>query len=79
MTKVMPGQRSLNNFYESVKFHDPRLAEDIREDVLLVGLGGLTPDKSATKDAADRLRRVALDLPVIFARVLDKALDDLGY
>lgn len=67
------------NFYESVKFRSPALAADIREDVILVGLGALCEDKSQVQDAVDRLRRAAFDMPVILARVLDSTLEELGY
>lgn len=74
-----PGQQSLTNFYQSVMFHNPTLAAEIHEDVILVGLGGLAEDKSPAKDAVERLRRVTFDLPVVFSRVLEGTLQDLGY
>lgn len=73
------GQRSLDNFYRSVLFDNPSLASDIYADVFDVSLGGMSEDKSFGKDAAERLRRVAFDLPVIQAKVLDSALSELGY
>ena len=79
MLDLMRGQNSLTNFYRSVGFQNPRLAADIHEDVIIVGLGALAEDKSPAQDAAERLRRVAMDLPVIQARVLNHALEDLGY
>lgn len=75
----MGGQTSLNNFYQSVRFSYPAIAEQIHEDVILAGLYGLCEDKSEARDVVDRLRRAAFDLPVIFARVLDNALEDLGF
>lgn len=75
----MQGQQSLANFYQSVMFSNPSLAADIREDVQTVGIYGLVVDKTPAKDAADRLRRAALNMPVIHARVLDTALADLGF
>lgn len=74
-----PGQRSLNNFYQSVKFQSPNLAEDMYHDVMAVALYGLVADKSPAQGAADRLRQKALDLPEIQKRVLDMALTDLGF
>lgn len=75
----MLGQNSLNTFYQSVKFSNPSLAEEIRDDVMIVALNALLSDKSAGEEAADRLRRAAWDMPVIHARVLENALVDLGY
>lgn len=74
-----PAQQSLNNFYQSVKFQNPRLAEDIYPDVMEVAMGGLVADKTSAQGAAERLRRKALDLPEIQKRVLDMALTDLGF
>lgn len=73
------GQRSLSNFYESVKFMSPTLAADIHDDVMLVAMYGIAADNSPAKEAAERLRRVAWDMPVIHARVLDSALEELGF
>jgi hypothetical protein len=75
----MIGQNSLNNFYQSVKFQNPALAHQIFPDVRMVAVHALASDKSGGKDAADRLRLMALDLPVVFGRVLENALIDLGY
>lgn len=74
-----PGQRSLNNFYQSVKFQSPNLAEDIYHDVVEVALYGLAADKSPAQGAAARLRQKALDLPEIHKRILEQALADLGF
>lgn len=76
---LMLGQQSLNNFYRSVEFQNPVLAAQINVDVGIVKLHAIGADKSGGQEAADRLRRVALDLPVIHARVLENALKDLGY
>lgn len=73
------GQRSLNNFYRSVQFDNPRLAVLMSEDIVVVALHGLSADSSAGQESADRLRRVAIDLPEIQRRVLENALTDLGY
>jgi hypothetical protein len=75
----MTGQRSLINFYQSVRFQNPALADQIHEDVILVGIGSLCEDKSQVQDCVERLRDVAFDLPVIFARVLDGALEEMGF
>jgi len=73
------GQTMLTTFYESVQFQYPSVADAIRADVQLVGLYGLSADKEPAREAADRLRRIAFDLPVIMERTLSSALQDLGY
>jgi hypothetical protein len=73
------GQIQLDNFYRSVQFQNPALADDIRDDVICVSMYGLAADKGPAKDAVDRLRTKAFDMPVVFARVLDSALADLGF
>lgn len=73
------GQRSLNSFYQSVQFENPFLAAEIREDVETVAIHALGADKSGGQEAAERLRRKAFDMPVLFQRVLEGALQDLGY
>ena len=73
------GQKSLNNFYRSVQFSSPAMAELMTENVAAVALNALSADNSAGQEAADRLRRQAFDLPEIHRRVLDSALTELGY
>jgi len=73
------GQQSLTNFYRSVLYSTPVLAELMRENVEIVALNGLSNDSSAGQPAADRLRRQADQLPEIYRRVLDSALTELGY
>ena len=73
------GQRSLDNFYRSVKFSDPILASLMADNVETVARHGLLLDKSGGQEAADRLRRQANQLPQIFRQVLAGALDELGY
>jgi len=76
---MTPGQKSLANFYTSVKFDNPRMAALIHNDVMTVAMYALAADNTYAQDAADRLREKALDLPEIQKRVLDNALTDLGY
>jgi hypothetical protein len=75
------GQQSLNNFYQSVLFNNPNLAQQISDDVITVSLYGLAADKlkSPGQEAADRLRRSTYNLPEIHRRVLNNALIELGY
>jgi hypothetical protein len=75
----MLGQISLNNFFQSVRFDNPRLADQIEMDIAVVSMWGLSKDKTGALESVDRLRRVAFDLPVIQARVLENALTELGY
>lgn len=73
------GQNSLNNFYQSVMFSYPRTAALMSEDVISVALNALAFDKTPGQAAADRLREKAQDLPEIHRRVLENALENLGY
>jgi hypothetical protein len=74
-----PGQISLNNFYQSVRFRDPLLACLMSEDIVSVALNSLALDHSNGQEAADRLRGKACDLPILLCVVLDNALRELGY
>lgn len=74
-----PGQISLNNFYQSVKFANPELAEHIRHDVGVVALYGLSADKTGGQEAAKRLRENTRFLSPVLSMVLGNALIDLGY
>lgn len=74
-----PGQNSLNNFHRSVAFSNPRLADEMQEDIVIVALYALGADKSDGQAAADRLRRAAFDLPPLLSMVLANSLTDLGY
>lgn len=74
-----PGQQSLNNFYQSVKFSNPRTAALMITDVQKVAIFALAQDKTPANEAAENLRRLAQDLPEIHRRVLESALIDLGF
>lgn len=76
---TLPSQQSLANFYYSVEFHDPALAERILLDCHIVALWGLSADKSGGQEAADRLREATRPLPVVFGKVLDQTLTSMGY
>lgn len=73
------GQMSLSNFYVSVHFDNPVMAERMHEDIMMVVLYAIVADKTHGQAAADRLRQQALDLPEIHKRMLDTTLMDLGY
>lgn len=76
----MSGQASLNNFYRSVQFRDPKLATLMSDDVFVVSLHAISLKKSTTgQEAADRLRQRSMDLPVVLQKVLDSALTEMGY
>lgn len=75
----MRGQISLNNFFQSVAFSNPGKALDMQQDVATVAVYAMAADKTPAQDAAERLRRAAEDLPVIQTRVLEHALEDLGF
>jgi hypothetical protein len=75
----MNGQASLNNFYQSLKFNNPSMADLMGDDILNVSLYALSDDKTPGQAAAERLRQHAVYLPEILRRVLESALIDLGY
>jgi len=75
----MNGQQSLNNFYQSVKFHNPSLVYLISDDITTVSLYALSFDKTPGQEAANRLREKTRNLPVVHQRVLESALAELGY
>ena len=75
----MVGQQSLNNFYQSVRFSHPRTAEFMHTDIQKVAIFALAMDKSPAQDAANNLRNLASDLPEIHKRVLENALQELGF
>lgn len=72
-------QQSLSNFYESVKFSNPRTAALMHADILTVALFSLAKDKTPGVRAAYNLRVTAFDLPPVLQRVLEGALTDLGF
>lgn len=76
---MTPGQNSLNNFYQSVRFTNPTLAVLMTDNIITVALNALAEDKSEGQSAADRLRDQASELPEIHRRVLENALINLGY
>lgn len=76
---LMSAQRSLTSFYTSVKFEYPNLAEEMRDDIEVIAINALLHDKSPGQPAANRLLEHSHVLPVIYIRVLESALIDLGY
>jgi hypothetical protein len=72
---------SLRNFYESLRFHSEVKAAIFADDITTVALNAIAHDKSKGQPAATRLREKAVqyDLPEALRRVLNAALDDLGY
>lgn len=77
---TLPTQQSLINFYESVKFHDPELAELMFPHIQIVTLWALGADKSGGQDSADRLREgTRLFLPEVFNKIINTTLDEMGY
>lgn len=79
MTYPLAAQQSLTNFYESVQHRNPALAMVMSDDIRTVALYGLAGDREQAYDAVIRLRDRADSLPVVFSRILDHALEDLGY
>jgi hypothetical protein len=73
------GQQSLNNFYQSVKFSNPRTAALMHADILKVAIFAIAMDKSPAQESADNLRQLSRDLPEVLRRVLESALTELGF
>lgn len=73
------GVRSLNNVYEIIKLNSPIMADAMREDVVLVGLGEMCEDKSQVQDAVERLRTQARNCSGWVAQWVDEALEEMGY
>lgn len=67
----------LDTVYQSLQFNNPTKAEELRSDFETAAIYGLLEDKEPAKEAVGRLRRAALDMPPVFARVLNHTLDDL--
>jgi hypothetical protein len=76
---TLPSQVGLENFYYSVGHHDAALAMSMVDDIQVVALWALGADKSGGQAAANRLREATRALPVVFGRVLDGVLADMGY
>lgn len=76
---TLPSQVSLENFYYSVGYHDARVAIAMVPDIETVALWALGADKRGGQAAADRLREATRPLPVVFGKVLDGVLTDMGY
>lgn len=79
MNYPLAAQQSLTNFYESVQHMNPALAMVMSDDIRTVALYGLAGDRTRAYDAVIRLRARADALPIVFPRILDHALEDLGY
>jgi hypothetical protein len=73
------GQQSLNNFYQSVKFSNPRTAALMHADVLKVAIFAIAADPSPAQESANNLRNLSQDLPEVLKRVLENALVELGF
>lgn len=77
---MIASQQALANFFASVKFQDPELAEFMAPHIEIVSIWGLGADKSGGQDSADRLREGTRQfLPEVFSRVLNATLDEMGY
>lgn len=75
----MAAQQSLSNVFESIRFSNPGLANQMQSDFVAVAIHATASDKSLGQGSAVRLRMFSSDLPEIQKRVLNNTLDDLGY
>lgn len=76
---TLAAQQSLTNFYESVQWSNPGLALRMSADIRKVALYGLSGDRKPAYEAVISLRSLTEGLPPAFIRILDHALEDLGY
>ena len=74
-----PGQQSLENFYISVQFSNPAMAQRMAADIRTVALYSLAANHEPGYAAVARLRELAFGLPPVQSLVLDNALNALGY
>lgn len=79
MIYPLAAQQPLSNFYESVQHRNPGLALVMSDDIRHVALYGLSGDREKAYDAVIRLRGQADGLPTPFPKILDRALEELGY
>lgn len=79
MQYPLAAQQSLTNFFESVTYTNPPLATIMADDIRTVALYGLGGDRVKAYDAVVRLQDRAQVLPPVMPRVLNHALEDLGY
>lgn len=76
---ALPGQQSLENFYVSVQYQNPAIGMLMADDIRTVALYGLLANRKEAYPAVVRLRDLAQGLPAVHAKILDHALQDLGY
>lgn len=72
-------QKSLENFYVSVQFQNPAMALLMSDDIRTIALYGLTGNRRPAYPSVINVRRLAQGLPAVHAKILDHALEDLGY
>jgi hypothetical protein len=75
----LAAQQSLTNFYESVEYSNPAMALLMSDHIRQIALYGLGGNRTNAYEAVIRVRDLAQGLPPVFPRVLDHALEDLGY
>jgi hypothetical protein len=75
----LAAQQSLTNFYVSVQFSSPAVAQMMADDIRTVALYGIGGDRQKAYPAVVRLQQRTLALPPVMMRVLERALEDLGY
>lgn len=76
---LIAAQQSLTNFYVSVQFQNPAMALRMSDDIRTAALYALSHDKSPGYEAVRNLQSLAQGLPAVHAKILDLALEDLGY
>lgn len=79
---MLPGQQPLTNFYENLQFSNPAMAQRMSNDIRKVVVYSMAPSLAENHELYNtihRLRRLAMGLSAVQARMLDHALEELGY
>lgn len=75
----LAAQQSLENFYVSVQFSNPALALIMADHIRHIALYGIGGDRTKAYDSVIRVLDLSQGLPPVMTRVLNHALEDLGY
>lgn len=69
----------LENFLRSVEQRNPAMAMIMSDDIRQVALWGLAGDYTKAYESVHRLRKQAMSMSGQYYRMLDLALEELGY
>lgn len=74
-----PGFRTLNNFYEGVQFTSPALGYALHPYLMTIAICALRGNRESAYASIERARDLAQGLSYAQSKLLDSALEDLGY